>query len=110
MIGMSKKEELEIIEKGMQSKLKEIQDEIKIREKEEQINNIQILYRKLQRFADENNKEFKDDRFYISAWGKCFSIRTESHYYKTPGIVYFSSLKLAEEAIEIFKDELEKCY
>lgn len=86
------------------------------REKAEEINFKQTLFRKLQRFSDENggneidwsNKEPKFYIHYCSSTNEfvpCISISTISF-----GQVYFISLEVAVKAIELFNDELIKYF
>lgn len=86
------------------------------KEKAEEINFKQTLFRKLQRFSDENggneidwsNKEPKFYIHYCSSTNEfvpCISISTISF-----GQVYFISLEVAVKAIELFNDELIKYF
>lgn len=87
------------------------------KEKAEEINFKQTLFRKLQRFSDENGGneinwnndgqckwmirfDYKSKKFYIG----------HNDYLKNFGQVYFVSKEIAEQAIELFHDELIKYF
>ena len=86
-------------------------------EKAEEINSKQTLFRKLQRFSDENGgngidwKNEKQAKFFIryNHSGDMFHI---DYYWRLQefGIVYFISKEIAEKAIELFYDELIKYF
>ena len=83
-------------------------------EKARKINNDQELYRKLKRFADQNNNKIDWDnkrqhKYFIYCQND--GLRTASHYSQRQyGQLYFSSKELAERAIDIFKDDLERFF
>lgn len=80
-------------------------------EKAEEINKKQTLWRKLQRFADENNKEFSDyEQYYIDI--KCGELVVMSTYIFNNAFmqVYFSSQQITQQALETFKEELEEYF
>lgn len=76
----------------------------------------QTLYRKLRKFADENNDDIDWDngnqsKHYIYYDFNSESFRVESRYkYKEFGQMYFSSYDIAKKALDTFKDELEQYY
>ena len=81
------------------------------KEKAEEIAEKQLLWRKLQRFADENNEEFK--AYYYEIWVEDDEdLRVISSYsgLHCVGTVIFSSEEIAEKALKTFRTDLEKCY
>lgn len=84
----------------------------KTKEEAERMQFEQLLYRKLKKFAYENNKEFKAGNNYYICYGDCYKeldVDCE-HNGRSFGEVYFSSREIAERAIEEFKDELLKYF
>ena len=82
-------------------------------EKAEEINFKQTLFRKLQRFSDENCTVYKneDKVFYIAYDYIQSKLKVYKHrYYQPLGCVYFSSEEVAEKAIKIFHDDLIKYF
>ena len=87
------------------------------REKAEEINFKQMLFRKLQRFSDENggNEIDWNDRT-TCKWSIYYNISTEKVEafnvvnYREFGQVYFVSKGVANKAIELFKDDLIKYF
>ena len=86
-------------------------------EKAEEINFKQTLFRKLQRFSDENGGneiDWKDPN--QEKWMIRFDHRVEelcvglNNYIRNFGQVYFISEEIAEKAIELFRDELIKYF
>lgn len=87
------------------------------KEKAEEINFKQTLFRKLQRFSDENGwneiywNNFEEPKFRIG-----YSLADKDliaiHVYtiKSQGCVYFTSEKNAKKAIELFHDDLIKYF
>lgn len=83
------------------------------KEKAEEINFKQTLFRKLQRFSDENCTVYKneDNVFYIAYDYIQSKLKVYKHrYYQPLGCVYFSSEEVAEKAIELFHDDLIKYF
>lgn len=83
------------------------------KEKAEEINFKQTLFRKLQRFSDENCTVYKneDKVFYIAYDYIQSKLKVYKHrYYQPLGCVYFSSEEVAEKAIKIFHDDLIKYF
>ena len=87
------------------------------KEKAEEINFKQTLFRKLQRFSDENGGneiDWKDPN--QEKWMIRFDHRVEelcvglNNYIRNFGQVYFISEEIAEKAIELFRDELIKYF
>ena len=87
------------------------------KEKAEEINFKQMLFRKLQRFSDENGGneiDWKDPN--QEKWMIRFDHRVEelcvglNNYIRNFGQVYFISEEIAEKAIELFRDELIKYF
>ena len=87
-------------------------------DKAEEINFKQTLFRKLQRFSDENGgneidwNDFKEHKYSI---GFDYSLKGELYvdYYfsvRQFGQVYFVSREVAEKAIELFHDDLIKYF
>lgn len=87
------------------------------KEKAEEINFKQTLFRKLQRFSDENGgneidwndgEQSKYSIFYAHNNDK---LRIRCHWYEEHfGQVYFVSIEVAEKAIELFHDDLIKYF
>lgn len=87
------------------------------KEKCEEINFKQTLFRKLQRFADENNEEEIDwnndaiPKYYITVWFPGRELRvTHLYCHNDFGQVYFSSREVAEKAMVLFKKDLCKYF
>lgn len=89
-----------------------------IKEKAEEIDFEQTLYRKLRRFSDENGGSEIDysrgscqHKWFIE-YDKDEQLFSVSCYYdvRVFGTVYFSSKEVAYKAIEIFKDDLIKYF
>ncbi|MCF0163202.1 MAG: hypothetical protein HUJ88_11585 [Fusobacterium necrophorum] len=81
--------------------------------KANEINDYQELYRKIKKFADQNNEKINwDDKSYkYFIYCQNHDLRTASHYSQRQfGQIYFSSKELAERAKDIFKEELEKFF
>lgn len=85
--------------------------------KAEEIAFKQLLFRKLQKFADENNDKINwqeggnkkyfitcrpDEQYWIRVENTCFA--------KGFGQVYFSSEKIAQKALDTYKEEIEKYF
>lgn len=95
----------------------EIANYFSTKEKAEEINFKQTLFRKLQRFSDENGgneidwNNFEEPKFRIG-----YSLADKDlitiHVYtiKSQGCVYFTSEKNAKKAIELFYDDLIKYF
>ena len=100
---------------GSDVRLYNIANYFSTKEKAEEINFKQTLFRKLQRFSDENGGneiDWNDDcteKFYIECQdGELFvDWMTGTKYF---GLVYFISEEVAEKAIELFYDELIKYF
>ena len=87
------------------------------KEKAEEINFKQTLFRKLQRFSDENGGNEIDWNNEIKMkWGIWYNYEYEELascpyvYGQAFGQVYFISEEVAEKAIELFRDELIKYF
>lgn len=87
------------------------------REKAEEINFKQTLFRKLQRFSDENGgneidwKCYKESKWIISYDHIDEKLRVFHNVYaQSFGQVYFISKEVADKAIELFHDELIKYF
>ena len=87
------------------------------KEKAEEINFKQMLFRKLQRFSDENGGNEIDWNDEIKMkWGIWYNHDYEElascpyFYGQAFGQVYFISKEVAEKAIELFRDELIKYF
>ena len=87
------------------------------KEKAEEINFKQMLFRKLQRFSDENGGNEIDWNDEIKMkWGIWYNHEYEElascpyFYGQAFGQVYFISKEVAEKAIELFRDELIKYF
>lgn len=87
------------------------------KEKAEEINFKQMLFRKLQRFSDENGgNEINWSNRFQSKYGILFSYRNGKlfvdNYFgaREFGQVYFISAEVAKRAIELFRDELIKYF
>jgi hypothetical protein len=87
------------------------------KEKAEEINFKQTLFRKLQRFADEYNEckidwnDFSQRKYtiYYNCITKEFLIDNKRQYHHF-GQVYFSSEEICQKAIDVFKEDLLKYY
>lgn len=89
-------------------------------EKAEEINFKQTLFRRIQRFSDENKGNeidwsdvgsYKYYIFYHRYPGENEEIRvSETRFFQQIGQVYFYSQEIAERAIELFKEDLIKYY
>ena len=97
--------------------LYEVANYFSTREKAEEINFKQTLFRKLQRFSDENGGneiDWKDPN--QEKWMIRFDHRVEelcvglNNYIRNFGQVYFISEEIADKAIELFRDELIKYF
>lgn len=87
------------------------------KEKAEEINFKQTLFRKLQRFSDENGgNEINWNNDEQCKWMIRFDHKSKkfhighNDYFKNFGQVYFVSKEIAEQAIELFHDELIKYF
>ncbi len=86
------------------------------KEKAEEVAFETELFRKLKRFADENNDGVIDwknalYRKYMINMTTNYTIGIESTTYRQEfGQVYFTSKEIAEKALETFRPELEKYY
>lgn len=87
------------------------------KEKAEEINFKQTLFRKLQRFSDENEgykidwNDFKQPKYSIYYNRRTNEISvTSCKYISEPFKVYFLSEETANKAIELFRDELIKYF
>lgn len=78
-------------------------------EKAEEINFKQTLFRKLQRFSDENNENESERKYYIvyNSFSDEFEVAFNS-YLIGVGQVRFTSKKIAEKCIELFHEDLIK--
>ncbi len=93
----------------------EIANYFSTKEKAEEINFKQTLFRKLQRFSDENGgneidwKDHFSKKLYIAYQGGELFVdwMSEAKYF---GQVYFISREVAQQAIELFHDELIKYF
>lgn len=97
--------------------LYEVANYFSTREKAEEINFKQTLFRKLQRFSDENGGNEIDRNNEIKMkWGIWYNHEYEELascpyvYGQAFGQVYFISEEVAEKAIELFHDELIKYF
>ena len=80
-------------------------------DKAEEINFKQTLFRKLQRFSDENNGNENERRYYIVYNSYADEFEAESHSFLIGvGQVHFASKKVAQKAIELFHDDLIKYF
>lgn len=84
-------------------------------EKAEQIDKIQTLWRKMQRFADENNEGELDwenreqQKYFIFYDYSIKRLRIDfCNCCEYAFGIYFTSIKIAEKALEIFGDELKE--
>ena len=102
---------------GSDVRLYNIANYFSTKEKAEEINFKQTLFRKLQRFSDENGGneiDWKDPN--QEKWMIRFDHRVEelcvglNNYIRNFGQVYFISEEIAEKAIELFRDELIKYF
>ena len=98
-------------------KLYEFANYFSTKEKAEEINFKQTLFRKLQRFSDENGGNEIDWNNEIKMkWGIWYNYEYEELascpyvYGQAFGQVYFISEEVAEKAIELFRDELIKYF
>lgn len=87
------------------------------KEKAEEINFKQTLFRRLQRFSDENGGDKVDwNKLSQDKWMIRFDHRfkelyvSHSSYFKNFGQVYFISEEIAKQAVELFHDELIKYF
>ena len=75
-------------------------------EKAEEINFKQTLFRKLQRFSDENGGNENERRYYIVYNSFADEFEAESHSFLIGvGQVRFASKEVAQKAIELFHDD-----
>lgn len=95
----------------------EIANYFSTREKAEEIDFKQTLFRKLQRFSDENGgSEIDWNREGQNKYVICYNLAKEQLQVKVKwftrefGQVYFISYEIAEKAIELFHDDLIKYY
>lgn len=83
-------------------------------EKAEEINFKQTLFRKLQRFSDENGKvdwENAKNKYFITFSTLTGKMDVQAVItYKVAGSVYFISEAIAQQAIELFHDDLIKYF
>ena len=81
------------------------------KEKAEEISFKQTLFRKLQRFSDENNGNENERRYYIVYNSYTDKFEVESHSFLIGvGQVRFASKKVAQQAIQLFHDDLIKYF
>lgn len=87
------------------------------RKKAEEIDFKQELFRKLQRFADENNEKIDwcdgdSYKFYITYDYGNGELRINANHPQVRrfGVVYFSSEEIGEQAIELFEEDLLKYF
>lgn len=94
----------------------EVANYFSTREKVEEVGFKQTLFRRLQRFADENNDKLNwadssSDNYYIFYDYKKHTVRVRKiSMCRDFGQVYFSSQEIAEKAMELFKDDLIKYF
>lgn len=80
-------------------------------EKAEEIDFKQTLFRKLQRFSDENGSNENERRYYIVYNSYADEFEAESHSFLIGvGQVRFASKKIAQQAINLFHDDLIKYF
>jgi len=79
-------------------------------EKAREIYKEQLLYRKLKKFADENNEKFEMGYKIVKSNEKISYAMNELEKYSDFGQVYFSSEEIAQKAIETFRTELEEYF
>ena len=80
-------------------------------EKAEEINFKQTLFRKLQRFSDENGGNENERRYYIVYNSFADEFEAESHSFLIGvGQVHFASKEIAQQAIDLFHDDLIKYF
>ena len=80
-------------------------------EKAEEINFKQTLFRKLQRFSDENGGNENERRYYIVYNSFADEFEAESHSFLIGvGQVRFASKEIAQQAINLFHDDLIKYF
>jgi len=80
-------------------------------EKAEEINFKQTLFRKLQRFSDENGGNENERRYYIVYNSFADEFEAESHSFLIGvGQVRFASKEIAQQAIGLFHDDLIKYF
>ena len=80
-------------------------------EKAEEINFKQTLFRKLQRFSDENGGNENERRYYIVYNSFADEFEAESHSFLIGvGQVRFASKEIAQQAIDLFHDDLIKYF
>lgn len=86
------------------------------KEKAEEVANKQLLFRKLQKYADEHNKKDFDenkDRKYAICFipeNNKYIVNYPAEHFVPVGQVLFSNRKDAEMAISLFEDYLDKVY
>ena len=87
------------------------------KEKAEEINFKQALFRKLQRFSDENGgseidwNNYECDKYYIFYNHNRSELEISTAcFFIDFGQVYFETEEIAEQAIELFKEDLIKYY
>lgn len=83
------------------------------KEKAEEINFKQTLFRKLQRFSDENGgneidwNDYRSSKYCITYDSETSELRVMSYsYMQYPGMVYFLSREVTEQAINKFETDL----
>ena len=80
-------------------------------DKAEEINFKQTLFRKLQRFSDENGSNENERRYYIVYNSFADEFEAESHSFLIGvGQVRFASKEIAQQAINLFHDDLIKYF
>ena len=80
-------------------------------EKAEEINFKQTLFRKLQRFSDENGSNENERRYYIVYNSFADEFEAESHSFLIGvGQVRFASKEIVQQAINLFHDDLIKYF
>ena len=80
-------------------------------EKAEEIDFKQTLFRKLQRFSDENGGNENERRYYIVYNSFADEFEAESHSFLIGvGQVHFASKEIAQQAIDLFHDDLIKYF
>jgi len=77
-------------------------------EKAEEVNSQQLLWRKLKKFADENNEPFTNNFYWeilYNFYNNCVESSTVENVISFNNVL-FSSKEIADKAIGIFEDEL----
>ena len=79
-------------------------------EKAEEVSKEQLLYRKLKKFADENNEKESEKVYKIIICDGEISYAQNSPGYREFGQIYFSSKEIVEKAIKTFRTELKEYF